>query len=131
VVTIDSRQTVGVEALLRWHDDEFGDVAAQSLVDVAESCGLTDELTRFVIEQTCADLAAWRTSAIAPRWVSVNLSLEQLSCEGFIDHLARTLLAHRLTGEQLAIDLSESSWIRAEESSHDVIDQLVELGHAW
>ena len=128
VVQLDSRRTIGVEALLRWHDDEFGDVAATSLVDVAERCNLVGELTRFVIEQTCADFEAWRSAEAAPEWVSVNLSHSQLESEGFIDHLARTLLSHRLTGEQLAIDLAESDWIRAEDMVHGIIGQLVDLG---
>ena len=49
---ISSKTIDSFEALIRWHDDELGQVAPSEVVEVAERAGLIGDLTEFVIEQT-------------------------------------------------------------------------------
>ena len=51
---------VSCEALLRWSHDQFGPISPAEFIPVAESAGLIDQLTWWVLETALAQAKAWR-----------------------------------------------------------------------
>ena len=65
------------EALLRWSHDQFGPISPVEFIPVAESAGLIDPLTWWVLDTALAQLKSWRE--IFPGLsVAVNLSARSL-----------------------------------------------------
>jgi EAL domain-containing protein (putative c-di-GMP-specific phosphodiesterase class I) len=52
--------TTGLEALLRWDRPGAGPVPPLSFIPLAEDNGLIVDIGRWVLEQTCGQLAGWR-----------------------------------------------------------------------
>ncbi len=105
-----SRPVAGVEALVRWRHPQRGIVPPIEFIHVAETCGLIDDLGRFVLHRACRDFMRWRAELgeQAPRWVSVNLSRAQLGEPGLVDGVQATLAMHGMPPACLQLEVTES-----------------------
>lgn len=68
----------GVEALVRWRQDDGQIMSPDDFVRIAERSGLIVALGDWVLEQVCRDLAWMRTQGLELPRVAVNVSARQL-----------------------------------------------------
>lgn len=79
IVDLESGQVASVEALLRWHSAELGEVSPAEFIPIAEDSGQIIEIGNWVLAAACRQFAAWlREHPDSPALVSVNLSRVQL-----------------------------------------------------
>lgn len=76
-VNSDNRM-VGMEALLRWKHDEFGQIAPPITIALAEESPLIYDLGTWIIRTSCEQMSEWRKSGISDISLSINLSPYQL-----------------------------------------------------
>jgi diguanylate cyclase (GGDEF)-like protein len=117
---------LGMEALLRWDHPELGEVRPDEFIPLAESSGLIDEVTRFVLRAAAADCVAWRSAGHTGR-VAVNLSALDLNerLPGFV----RTVLAGTgLSQGALTLELTEGSVMSQPNRGIALLHQLKEVG---
>ena len=74
LVSLEDNRIIGFEALARWDSAEFGQVAPEVFIPIAEECGLIGELGDQMLRQACRDAGAWPKDIK----VAVNLSAIQL-----------------------------------------------------
>lgn len=122
-----SGRVVGVEALLRWTDEELGVVSPDRFVAVAESCGLIQPLGDWVLRTACRQIAQWHRQGLALR-VAVNVSAHQLRLPSFADRLAQLLRQHALPPELLELEITESAAMNNGEQARDLLLQVAALG---
>ena len=60
IVDLGTRVLLGVEALVRWRHPEAGVLMPASFIHVLEECGQIAALGRWVLQQACRDVCAWR-----------------------------------------------------------------------
>jgi diguanylate cyclase (GGDEF)-like protein len=68
---------VGAEALVRWFDEELGEVPPNRFVPVAEESGLIVDVGAWVIRAVSQQLALWHAAGIAVP-VAINVSGKEL-----------------------------------------------------
>jgi diguanylate cyclase (GGDEF)-like protein len=68
---------VGVEALLRWCDGEFGEILPGQFVAIAEDSGLIIDLGAWVIRAACRQARAWADLGLAVP-VAINVSGKEI-----------------------------------------------------
>ena len=115
----------GLEALCRWTDPETG-AAVQPAVFIkeAEQLGLIREIGMFVLERAVGRCKEWRLDEVPGFFVSVNLSPDQVMDEQFADRVTGILRAHGYPGENLALEVTESTEFTFNAYSIKVIDSL-------
>ena len=115
----DKGKVFGCEALLRWQHPERGLVSPAHFIPVAEDTGLILPIGNWVLEQTCALLAAW---AIQPRLagltIAVNVSARQFHQDAFVEHVLAALDRSGANPQRLKLELTESLLI-------DDVDSLI------
>jgi len=111
VVDLETGAMVGAEALLRWQHPTRGIVGPAEFVPIAEESGLIVPLGRWVLEEACRQLAAWRESQPSARrlTVGVNVSARQLQTEGFLDDVCAALEGAGLAPEALVLEVTEAA----------------------
>ena len=128
IVRLGAGRLSGVEALLRWEHRERGTVGPTDFIPVAEETGLILPLGRWVLEQACAQAAAWNAIAAEPITMSVNVSGRQLQEPGFVAEVAAVLAATRLAPELLTLELTESILMQDAEAATAMLVELKALG---
>ena len=98
----------GFEALIRWNRPGVGLVAPDNFIPLAEQLGLLLHLGRWVIEQACRQIAAWREAGLGTVPISVNLSTSQLTSAALPDYVFDLMREHRIEPGCLEMELTES-----------------------
>lgn len=98
----------GFEALIRWNRPGVGLVAPDNFIPLAEQLGLLLQLGRWVIEQACRQIAAWRDAGLGTIPVSVNLSTSQLNSAALPDYVFELMRAYEVGPGCLEMELTES-----------------------
>ena len=118
----------GVEALLRWQSDEFGEIPPSLFIPLAEEIGLIGALGEFAIERACGELAGWRESGLDNVTMAVNVSVAQLGRGDFSSYLFETLERYRLPPQLLELELTESMLMQDPERSRAILETINSVG---
>ena len=95
-----------MEALLRWHDDEYGEVPPGRFVPWLENDPVFFELGNWILEQALTD--GMKLLAIRPDFVvNVNVAYTQLSRNGFREAVMEILRRTGFPAENLCLELTE------------------------
>ncbi|HET6264198.1 MAG TPA: diguanylate cyclase, partial [Usitatibacter sp.] len=74
-MSVESRELVGVEALIRWQHPRRGLLLPGKFIDVAEDSGLIVPIGEWVLQAACEQIRRWQTTVKPGLRVSVNLSV--------------------------------------------------------
>jgi diguanylate cyclase (GGDEF)-like protein/PAS domain S-box-containing protein len=119
---------VAVEALLRWHTPELGDVAPGVFIPLAEESRQIVPIGEWVIDEACRQLAAWRANGVQVGRMSVNLSAVQLLDPGLLPALRASLARHGVPAGALELELTESTLMDSTDDRLRQLHALKELG---
>ncbi|MFT4560491.1 MAG: diguanylate cyclase (GGDEF)-like protein/PAS domain S-box-containing protein [Gammaproteobacteria bacterium] len=125
IVSCDDRSVEGFEALVRWQDQELGDLMPSEFIPLAEHMGLIYQLGQSVLDQACAYIATVTDPKIS---VWVNVSGLQLTDETFPIFVAETLQKYNISGERLLLEITESVAMDADAAVWRVFDELTSIG---
>lgn len=126
-VDLGTGRVGGAEALLRWTDDLLGVVPPSVAVRAAESAGLIDQLTMWVI--TSAIQACHEFQKIEPDFtVSINISPSNLREADLPFYVDRALRTWNVRGSSIVIEITETAMMVEQATSHEALRQLKALG---
>jgi diguanylate cyclase (GGDEF)-like protein len=119
----------GAEALIRWTDDELGDVPAHRFVATLEEIGLIGEVGEWVLGEACRQARAWSDAGHAPFVVSVNVSPRQFrSGEALVAAVRDALAESGLHASRLQVEITEGAMMEDRGESLLTMNQLKALG---
>ncbi|MEU1052226.1 bifunctional diguanylate cyclase/phosphodiesterase [Streptomyces sp. NPDC005876] len=101
----------GVEALIRWNHPQFGTLAPNRFIALAEEDGSIVPLGRWVLRTACEQARRWQLDRPGepPIFVSVNVAVRQVWDSDLVADVARTLAETGLAPELLQLELTESA----------------------
>jgi EAL domain-containing protein (putative c-di-GMP-specific phosphodiesterase class I) len=123
-----SNEMVGAEALLRWHDEELGDVSPEVFVPLAEDSGLIVDIGQWVLQQACADVKKWNViNEGDDMFVAVNLSGRQFRGKNITQQIADVLSQQELQGDHLELEITERLLMKDVPEVIDTLNQFKEM----
>ncbi|PIF26835.1 PAS domain S-box-containing protein/diguanylate cyclase (GGDEF)-like protein [Acidovorax sp. 56] len=118
----------GVEALARWSHPEWGAISPAQFIPLAEETGLIHPLTRWLVDEACTQLTAWRAAGLAVPHVALNLSGRSFHQKGFAQSISATLLQHGLCAQDLLLEITERVVMDGRAVTQENIEQLSQQG---
>lgn len=126
-VDLESGRIVGLEALVRWQRDGFGEVLPGEFIQIAEESGLVVDLGERTLQLACAQVRRWHEQGIAVP-VAVNISPVQI-WHGSLDATVQSALEETgIPGHLLEIEVTESGLIDDTPKTQDMVRRLGDLG---
>lgn len=112
------------EALLRWHDEEEGDISPAQFIPVAENDDLIIRIGEIALRQACMDALAWPETIR----VAVNVSAKQFIRPGYRKAVGAALAASGLPPQRLELEITESVFVGDLETVDSIFRDLKKLG---
>ncbi|ANQ86659.1 putative bifunctional diguanylate cyclase/phosphodiesterase [Azoarcus olearius] len=107
-ISLTQHRVVGMEALLRWNHPNLGLVSPATFIPVAEEMGLIGDISRWVLEEACGQLARWREAGHNDLRMSLNLSPHDFDSQDVVTMVTECVERHRLPPSQLELEITES-----------------------
>ncbi len=125
-IDLASGRTVGAEALLRWTHPGRGAVSPEVFVPILERSGRIVEVGEWVLRSACEEFARERDGS--GQRVAVNVSPVQLTAAGWVDTVRHCLHESGLQPGELELEITESSIMREQRDSLEVLHELAGQG---
>ncbi|MGI8576260.1 MAG: putative bifunctional diguanylate cyclase/phosphodiesterase [Egibacteraceae bacterium] len=117
----------GVEALLRWQQQNGEFIRPDMFIPFAEQSGLMRSLTTFVLEEAIQQLATWQRAGI-PLRMAVNISARDLHDEGLPEQVGALLDDAGVDPATLELEITEHSIMSDPVRASAVLARLRALG---
>ena len=124
IVDLDSGETTGFEALLRWYHPSRGIIAPGEFLQIAEETGMITALGEWVIRQTLSDAA----SIPGDFRIAINLSPTQVKNPNLVATVAQAIHATGIVPERVELEITEHVLMDQGEAGHVTLLRLRELG---
>ncbi|HVW10838.1 MAG TPA: EAL domain-containing protein [Bryobacteraceae bacterium] len=121
-------ELAGMEALIRLHHPELGEIQPAQFIPIAESTGLIVPIGDWVISEVCRQIAQWRGRKRSPVVIAVNVSAVQISRPEFAANVEGALAAWSIPPCCLELEVTESMVIDPESEQHRQMQLLRALG---
>jgi diguanylate cyclase (GGDEF)-like protein/PAS domain S-box-containing protein len=129
MVRLSDGAVTGVEALVRWQHPQFGLLAPDQFVGLAEETGVIVSLGRWVLERACAQARRWPVTADGkPPFVSVNLAIRQARDRDLLTDVRKALDSTGLPPDRLLLEVTESAIMETGDGSLETLHTLTEDG---
>jgi diguanylate cyclase (GGDEF)-like protein len=104
---VQSREIAYVEALCRWHHPVQGFIPPEEFIGIAEQMGLIPQITDFVLDEGCAQLARWRDAGITIG-LAVNVSGREFADINLVERVETCLRRYDIPAHLLTLEVTET-----------------------
>ncbi|MFI8517186.1 putative bifunctional diguanylate cyclase/phosphodiesterase [Streptomyces sp. NPDC085481] len=120
----------GVEALVRWNHPQFGSLAPNRFIGIAEEDGSIVELGRWVLHTACRQARQWQKDhpSDRPIFVSVNVAVRQVWDSDLVADVAGILAETGLAPHLLQLELTESAVMGSAGRPLQALQALSDMG---
>jgi diguanylate cyclase (GGDEF)-like protein/PAS domain S-box-containing protein len=128
-VEMTSGRVVGLEALIRWQHPTYGLLTPDRFIGVAEVSGLSERITRWVVNEVLTQIRRWRDKR--PGFdipVSINVAGRELG-SSVLPLIVRSALGkHGIEPRMITLEVTERTLVGENEINNDVMAELASLG---
>ncbi|MCR2805665.1 EAL domain-containing protein [Paenibacillus sp. SCIV0701] len=127
-ICAQSQGLVGVEALLRWKQEDGRFVSPAEFIPLAEESGLIVPIGEWVLREACAQAVEWDRAGLPPIQMGVNVSPRQVEAPDFVEMVLRIVESTGISPSKLVIEITESLALREEEQTIEKLKTLQARG---
>lgn len=118
----------GFEALIRWYDEELGNIPPAVFIPMAEECGLILPIGSWVLNTAFYTLRRWQEDYSFTGIISINLSPIQLKQPTIIYEIENLLQTYKIDPRTVEIEITEGIMIDNMNDAVEKMKRLKELG---
>ncbi len=127
-ICLQTKKIIGVEALLRWQNPEFGMINPSRFIPLAEQTGLINSIGEWVLWEACNQNKKWQEMGLPPVRMGVNISVIQLRNPKLHDIVKEALKVTGLNPGYLELEITESAATKESDYIIELLNGLKSLG---
>jgi diguanylate cyclase len=124
---LSDNRLVGVEALLRWCDTEYGEIPPSRFIEIAEDSGLIIDLGSWVVRAACRQLREWQNRGLALS-VAINVSGKELLHGDPARVVEEEAAAAGIPVSLIEVEITESLLVKDSAKVRGALERLRRLG---
>lgn len=130
IVSLQTGEISGVEALVRWRHPELGSINPGEFIPIAQESDLILEMGQWVLREACRQCAEWKSmlGRVAPAQMSINLARKQFGDPRMLTVLAEVLDETGLQPHELQLEVTEDAFALDVEEAVETMRSIRELG---
>lgn len=121
------KELTGLEALLRWHHPELGEMAPSEFIPIAERSGQILCIGDWVLHAVCRQIVCWDAAGVKPVKVALNLSPLQMRSD-LVERIIKVVSASGIAPQRLMFEITETAAMKDVERTTRVVRELQSLG---
>lgn len=121
-------RVVGAEALVRWSHPEMGLISPVEFIPLAETSGAIIEMSEWIIDTVCSQLAKWRDQEFPLVPVSINISPVHFWRGDLLGDLRAGVDKWNISPEMLPVEVTEGIVMDDSEHTMKVLRKLQTMG---
>lgn len=127
-VRIQDARIASLEALIRWQHPDFGTVAPDRWIPLAEQVGMIHHVTLWVVDRVCEDMSALKARHGDHIAVAVNISANDLTHPDFLEKVKAIVQHHGAQPSDLILEITETAMMADTALAKVVIRTLSQSG---
>ncbi|WP_180236512.1 bifunctional diguanylate cyclase/phosphodiesterase [Marinicella litoralis] len=136
-IDVVSKNVIGVEVLLRWHNEILHQVSPYEFIPIAESTGAILDIGNFVFEKAfeefediCNEIVKnnKKYTQANPFRLSINVSILQLSNENFLSNLFDLINKYDCENAKLMLEITETLIIENPRKIGTILEKIRQSG---
>ena len=125
---IETGQTIGAEALLRWFNPALGHLSPAEFIPIAEQTGMIIPLGNFVLEEALAKTAQWQKQGNPEFLISINLSARQFRDPRLLGFITEEINHSTVDAKYIVLEITESVLLSSRRTIKKILDAMRQLG---
>jgi diguanylate cyclase (GGDEF)-like protein/PAS domain S-box-containing protein len=118
----------GLEALVRWKDEDGTMIMPGEFIPLAEETGLIVPMGNWVLRQACTQATNWTRQGMPEIKIAVNVSNYELANHHWFERVKETLELTGFPAHLLHLEITESTTSSKEPYIQQVYEDLLNLG---
>lgn len=127
-ISLEDETVIGMEALIRWTNDQLGFVSPAEFIPYAEETGLIIPMSECVFRLACEAHLRLREEMDNVLPIAINISSIHFHQSDFIDTVKMIFEAHNCSPQDFELELTERTVMNNERDSIRKLVQLKNMG---
>ena len=112
----------GVEALIRWKDEDGNLISPTTFIPLAEKNGAILPLGEWIIEESISDFSKWHKKyKLDSLILSINISAIQFKSKSFVNNLIQVIHKYKIPANLIELEITESVFI---DDIQDIVNKM-------
>ncbi len=124
----ENGEHVGVEALIRWNHPVYGMVSPGVFIPVLEESPEIYDVTDWIIEKVCGQIALWNAANVSFGQVSINIPGIYVTSPRLTSTLSENIEKHGIHPKQLELEITETSVIHDMDNAIAALEKFKDKG---
>ncbi len=119
---------IGMEALLRWKDEDFGFVSPDEFIPIAEEMGVMTRMGKWITKQAMTRIGDWNNRFHRNDVIGINVSPVQLRDTNFVDDFLESLKESKVKPGWVDVEITEGIALNGILNNTEIIHRLKSAG---
>jgi len=126
-IDLSTLHITGVEALVRWYDEEEGSISPAEFIPMAEQTGIINQIGEWVFEEAACQAAIWKKNGFSIP-IAVNLSPRNLLNTTLLKDTEALLAKHGLSCDDISVEVTETALMTRPDKALTALTSLHNMG---